>query len=70
MTGWGPFHRKSPQRFTLDQLGYVFLTTCSLVLPVVAASVDWCVSLVDWASCGSFNEQQILTLTLLAHMPL
>jgi hypothetical protein len=36
MTGWGPFHRRSPQRFTLDQLGDVFLTVCSLVLLVVA----------------------------------
>jgi hypothetical protein len=44
MTGWRPFHRRSPQRFTLDQLGEVFLTACSLVLLVVAASRDWCVS--------------------------
>jgi hypothetical protein len=51
MTGWGPFHRKSPQRFTLDQLGDVFLTARSLVLPVVAASMDWCVSLVDYDVC-------------------
>jgi hypothetical protein len=41
MTGWGPFHRRSPQRFTLGQLGDVFLTACSLVLLVVAASMDW-----------------------------
>jgi hypothetical protein len=40
MTGRGPFHR-GPQRFTLDQLGDVFLTACSLVFPVVAASMDW-----------------------------
>jgi hypothetical protein len=51
MTGWGPFHRRSPQSFTLDQLGDVFLTVCSLVLPVVAASMDWCVSLVDYDVC-------------------
>jgi hypothetical protein len=44
-----PFHRKSPQRFTLDQLGDVFLNACSLVLLVVAASMDWCVSSRLWS---------------------
>jgi hypothetical protein len=48
MTGWGPFHRRSSQRFTLDQLGDVFLIASSLVRLVVAASMDWCVSLVDY----------------------
>jgi hypothetical protein len=41
MTGWRPFHRRSPQRFTLDQLGDVFLIAFILVLLVVAASMDW-----------------------------
>jgi hypothetical protein len=55
MTGWGPFHRRSLQRFTWDQLGDVFLTACSLVLLVVAASMDWCED-VSWnGSNSSFN---------------
>jgi hypothetical protein len=51
MTGWRPFHRRSLQRFTLDEMGDVFLTACSLILLVVAASMDWCVSLVDYDVC-------------------